>query len=177
MDKNSLHISDSGVYLIKYFEGLHDGNLHKIGLQPKMCPAGIWTVGYGYALVNKLNGKWLKGKDDYPLIAKQYPQFMDMTEQQAEALLKESLKIYEKKVKDNLRVSVTQYEFDSLVSHTYNTGGSATLFQLVNSKAPKEKILFWIETKYTTAGGVVKKGLVKRRKMEAVLYDKGVVKF
>lgn len=177
MSNTDLHISNVGVSLIKYFEGLHDGNLHKIGLQPKMCPAGVWTVGYGYALVNKLNGKWLKGKDDYPLIAKQYPQFMDMTEQQAEELLKESLKAYENKVKDKLKISVTQHEFDSLVSHTYNTGGSDTLFQLINSKAPKEKILLWIETKYTTAGGVVKRGLVKRRKMEATLYDTGVVKF
>jgi lysozyme len=27
------------------FEGLHDGDLKKIGLQPKKDPIGIWTEG------------------------------------------------------------------------------------------------------------------------------------
>ena len=35
--------SQKGINLIKYFESLHDGDLTEIGLQPKMCPAGIWT--------------------------------------------------------------------------------------------------------------------------------------
>ena len=35
--------SQIGISLIKHFEGLHDGDLKKIGLQPKKCPAGIWT--------------------------------------------------------------------------------------------------------------------------------------
>ena len=35
--------SQIGIDLIKHFEGLHDGDLKKIGLQPKKCPAGIWT--------------------------------------------------------------------------------------------------------------------------------------
>ena len=30
-----------------------------------MCPAGIWTVGLGHALINKKTGKWLKGQGDY----------------------------------------------------------------------------------------------------------------
>ena len=39
-----------GIELIKSFESLHDGDLSKIGLQPKMCPAQIWTEGYGRAM-------------------------------------------------------------------------------------------------------------------------------
>ena len=57
--------SSSGIALIAYFEQYHDGDLTKIGLQPKMCPAGIWTVGLGHALINKNTGKWLKGQQDY----------------------------------------------------------------------------------------------------------------
>ena len=34
-----------GIDLIKEFESLHDGDLKQVGLQPKMCPAGIWTEG------------------------------------------------------------------------------------------------------------------------------------
>ena len=80
MDK--LKTSKSGKDIIKYYEGLHDGNLKKIGLQPKMCPAGIWTVGWGYALVNKSTGKWLRGREDYNLIEKQYPEYSNMTIQE-----------------------------------------------------------------------------------------------
>ena len=52
--------SQVGINLIKHFEGLHDGDLKEIGLQPKKCPAGIWTQGYGSAMRDK-NGNFLKG--------------------------------------------------------------------------------------------------------------------
>jgi lysozyme len=40
-----MKISEKGLDLIKHFESLHDGDLTIVGLQPKMCPAGIWTEG------------------------------------------------------------------------------------------------------------------------------------
>ena len=46
-------ICNAAIDLVKSFEGIHDGDLTVIGLQPKMCPAGIWTVGYGRALRSK----------------------------------------------------------------------------------------------------------------------------
>ena len=49
-----------GIKLIKEFESLHDGDLKKIGLQPKMDPIGIWTEGYGRAMRDK-KGNFLKG--------------------------------------------------------------------------------------------------------------------
>ena len=55
--------SQKGINLIKYFESLHDGDLTEIGLQPKMCPAGIWTEGYGHA-IRDLKGQFFKGKDN-----------------------------------------------------------------------------------------------------------------
>jgi len=48
-----MKISKQGIELIKFFESLHDGNLSKIGLQPKLCPANIVTIGYGRALKDK----------------------------------------------------------------------------------------------------------------------------
>jgi lysozyme len=169
MDK--LKTSKSGKDIIKYYEGLHDGDLKKIGLQPKMCPAGIWTVGYGYALVNKNTGKWLKGNADYPLIEVQYPDYMNMTEVQAEKLLEYSLLKYENKVNKKLTLTVSQNMYDALVSHTYNTGGSDTLFRLVN-EGKTQAAADWIRTRYTTAEGVVMPGLVLRRKSEAILFLK-----
>lgn len=158
-----------GIELIKNFEGLHDGNLSKIGLQPKMCPANIWTIGWGYALVNKKTGKFLKGQEDYKLIAEQYPEYMNMTIEQATNLLGMSLAKYEDKVNKRLTVSVSQNQYDALVSHTYNTGGSDTLFKLVNTGKLKEAGE-WIKTKYITGGGKVLPGLVRRRKEESILF-------
>jgi lysozyme len=163
--------SEAGIDLIKHFEGLHDGDLKKIGLQPKMCPAGIWTVGYGYALVNKNTGQWLKGEKDFHLIAKQYPDYVNMTEIQAEKLLAWCLTKYEGIVLKKVKATITQNQFDALVSHTFNTGGSDTLFKLVNQGKIKEATE-WIRTKYTTGGGKVLPGLVRRRAAEAVLFSK-----
>ena len=71
-----------------------------------------------------------------------------------------------------MKVDVKQNEFDALVSHTYNTGGSTTLFRLVNAKADKDKIKNWFTTKYITANGKRLKGLVIRRQKEWLLYNK-----
>lgn len=38
------------------------------------------------------------------------------------------LPTYEKIVKNKINITLTQNQFDALVSHTYNTGGSDTLF-------------------------------------------------
>ena len=60
--------SSNGIAMIAMFEQYHDGDLSMIGLQPKMCPAGIWTVGLGHALINKETDKKIKGQQDYALI-------------------------------------------------------------------------------------------------------------
>ena len=51
LKRQEMRTSNKGIDLIKEFEGLHDGDLSIIGLQPKMCPAGIWTQGYGHAII------------------------------------------------------------------------------------------------------------------------------
>ena len=52
----------------------------------------------------------------------------------------------------NVKIPLTQNQFDALVSYTYNTGGSDTLFKLINQKAPEEQIRKWFETKYVGGG-------------------------
>lgn len=158
--------SQIGIDLIKHFEGLHDGDLKVIGLQPKMCPAGVWTEGYGRAMRDK-NGKFIRGIENKKLA---YSRITIKTEEQAQEALRKDLIYFEKIVLSKLKVSVKQQQFDALVSHTYNTGGSDTLFKLINKKAPSIQIKKWFETKYITAGGVVFKGLVERRKAESKLY-------
>ena len=128
---------------IKYFESIHDGNLTKIGLQPKLCPAGIWTVGWGHALY--FNGKPLKVAD-FDMIEKYFPQFSNMSLEQADALFEDDLVKFENLVNTKLKVQVTQNEFDALISFSWNCGYSETLFSLINSRSPKDVIGQWWRT-------------------------------
>ena len=87
-------------------------------------------------------------------------------------LLIEDLGVFERIVSSKIKIPLTQNQFDSLVSYTYNTGGSDTLFKLINRRAPDEQIRKWFETKYITANGVRLNGLVRRRKAESDLFFK-----
>jgi len=157
-----------GINLIKEFESLHDGDMSIIGLQPKMCPALVWTEGYGRAMRNK-DGVFLKGTKDKK---EAYANITINNEQEAEQALIEDLRVFEGIVSFKIKVPLTQNQYDSLVSYTYNTGGSDTLFKLINKKAPEEQIRKWFETKYVTANGVRMNGLVRRRKAESDLFFK-----
>jgi len=162
-----MRTDESGIDLIETFEGLHDGDLTIIGLQPKMCPAGIWTQGYGHAIVYK--GQFLKGKENRDLAFKLYTL---KNEDEAKALLIEDLLKYENKINREIKIKLNQNQFDALVSHTFNTGGSNTLFKLINEKADINIIKNWWTTKYISAGGKQLKGLILRRETEFNLYKK-----
>ena len=101
-----------GVSLIKQFEGLK--------LNAYLCSANVPTIGYGNTYY--LNGTKVKLGDK-------------ISQEQAEELLKDILKKFEAIVNRKLKVKVSQNQFDALVSHTYNTGGSDTLFRLINNGA------------------------------------------
>jgi len=141
-----MKISIAGIEIVKKFEGLC--------LQAYLCPAGVWTIGYGST---QISDRSVTPKD---VISKEI----------AEILLKNDLMRFEKIVNERINVRLNQNQFDALVSHTYNTGGSDTLFELINSKASDFAIRNWIETRYTTSKGILLPGLLKRRKEEAALY-------
>jgi len=144
-----MRISEEGKDLIKSFEGCR--------LNAYKCSAGVPTIGYGNTYYP--NGDKVQMSDVITL-------------QQAIELFDDLIVRYERIVNSKLKVEVKQNEFDALVSHTYNTGGSTTLFRLVNAKADKEKIKNWFTTKYITANGKRLKGLVIRRQKEWLLYNK-----
>ena len=144
-----MRISEEGKDLIKSFEGCR--------LNAYKCSAGVPTIGYGNTYYP--NGDKVQMGDVITL-------------EQAKELFDDLIVRYERIVNSKLKVDVKQNEFDALVSHTYNTGGSTTLFKLVNMEAPKEKIKNWFTTKYITANGKRLKGLVIRRQKEWELFNK-----
>jgi lysozyme len=137
------------INLIKKWEGCK--------LESYKCSAGHDTIGYGNTFYE--DGTKVKPGDK-------------ITQKRAESLLINLLPKFENIVNKKITVSLTQNQFDALVSYTWNTGGSDTLFNLINKKASDKEIRTWFETKYITAGGKQVKGLVNRRKDEANLYFK-----
>jgi len=144
-----MKVSQNGIELIKDFEGCK--------LKAYKCPAGVWTIGFG-------NTFYLDGSKV----------FMGQKISQAEAdiLLLKLLPKYEATVDRNIKVAVTQNQYDALVSFCWNCGSSDSLFRLVNQKATDEIIHKWWSTHYIMGGGKVLAGLVRRRKVEADLFVK-----
>ena len=165
-----MRASNSLINFIKEYETLHDGDLSKIGLQPKLCPAGYWTEGYGHVMI--INGK----QATYPMyrnIESVLPYSTIHTLADADNVLRNDVYIRELKVNNLLKVDVSQNEFDALVSHYFNCGYSETMYRLINSNACDSKVLEWFTTKYIKGGGVVLRGLQYRRNDEAEMFFKG----
>jgi len=157
--------SQIGIDLIKHFESLHDGDLSTIGLQPKMCPSRIWTEGWGRAM-RDYKGNFIKGIENKKLA---YSRISILTKEQADKALLEDLAPREFLVMQKLKVSVSQNVFNALVSHVYNTGGSDTLFRMINQKKSPKEIAAWNNGHYITSEGKKLSGLIKRRNAESKL--------
>lgn len=167
-----MKVSENALSIIKHYESLHDGDLSEIGLQPKMCPAGTWTEGYGHVILDDKNRR-IEGPDCYKR-ARKFSKIQ--TKEEAERILMRDLVQFEAIVSRNVSVVLKQHEFDALVSHTYNTGGSETLFELVNNSSD-EAVISWIKNRYITANGKKLRGLVLRRESEAILFETGKLNF
>ena len=171
-------INNKGIELIKHFESLHDGDLTLIGLQPKMCPAGIWTAGYGHALRTTDNTRFLKGAVDK---AEAYRQCTEMfhlaSESDAELLLHTDLQKFSNNVLDKTKgITLTDNQLAALVSFNYNCGdgnfAASTLLKKVNMGKFKEASSEFLKWDKATVNGVKKvlHGLTLRRIAESSLF-------
>lgn len=125
---------------------------------PYICPAGKWTIGYGFT--HYPDGRPVT-RDDKPI-----------TQAQADAMLITLLAEYEAPVSAMLRVPVSQGEFDALVDFAYNAGvenlRNSTLLRRLNSgdrMGAADEFDRWVY-----GGGVRLKGLEIRRKAEHDLF-------
>jgi len=124
-------------------------------LEAYKCSAGVWTIGYGNTFYK--DGTKVKEGDKLKLC-----EVVD--------LFNELLPKYESIVNKKIKVDLNQNQFDALVSHTYNTGGSNTLFRLINENASDSEIKSWWINRYITANGKKLNGLVNRRLEEYDLF-------
>ena len=171
-------IAAKAIELIKHYEGIHDGDLKTIGLQPKACPVGIWTVGYGRALTHPKTGKFLKGIADKAVALSLYP---SLTEQQATEMLKEDLSRFESSVRHLVKKPINEEQMGACVSLCYNIGvgnftKSSVLRHINNSKMDlaAEAFLLWNKGNIDADPELeVLPGLTFRRRSERHLFLTG----
>lgn len=137
--------SDKGIALIKSFEGCR--------LKAYKCVSTekYYTIGYGHY-----------GAD----VSKD----MTITQAQADIFLKADLSKFEKAVNAYTKYGFNQNQFDALVSFTYNCG----VGNLANLTKNGKRTIAQISTAipfYNKSGGVVLRGLTRRRNAEKTLFD------
>lgn len=141
-----MKISKQGIELIKKYEGFKP--------YAYLCPAGVVTIGYGHTRGVRLG--------------------QTCTEAEAEQFLREDLEIAEAEVnKVANEVKLTQGNFDSLVSFTFNLGArnfnTSTLRKKVLNN-PADTTIMGEFGKWVYVKGKISPGLQRRRLEESKLY-------
>lgn len=124
---------------------------------------GYLTIGYGHLLDRS------ELRSEVVLVGGvEYNYWDGLTEEVARELFDEDLDWAENAVNRHTRVQLNQNQFESLVSFTFNVGGSAfrtsTLLKLLNKGQYNEvpgQLSRWIRS-----GGVIMQGLINRRNHE-----------
>jgi lysozyme len=146
-----MKLDENGYKLICEFEGLM--------LKPYLCSAKIPTIGYGNTYYP--NGIRVTLLDK--AITKEY----------AFEIFKEIADKFAKRVASMVKKPLTQNQFNSLVSFTYNVGTGAfstsTLLKKVNAN-PNDLTIRTEFMRWNKANRVVVNGLTRRRKKESDLY-------
>ncbi len=161
-----MKMSEKGLDLIRAVEGYHqkqkDGSC-----KAYLCPAGVWTVGYGCTEGVTANTHW--------------------TREEAEDGLRREMAKHEANVHRLVTVPLTQGQFDALVSLCYNIGAGnlkkSNLLKHLNSGDYARAASHFADFKYAKVSGDTAKhykvkdgtsvalaGLVTRRAAEAQLF-------
>lgn len=136
-----MKISETGLNLIKQFEGCH--------LTAYKDPEGIPTIGYGHTKDVKLGQK--------------------ITQAQADEYLRQDVASAEKAV-SKYKYDYNINQFSALVSFTYNCGAK-NLKKITNSGTRTLAQISARLPNYNKADGKVLSGLVRRRAAEKRLFD------
>jgi lysozyme len=140
-----MHISETGLALIRQFEGLR--------LRAYRDAVGVATIGYGTTRGVKMG--------------------QEISKERAEELLREDVARFEGYIEALVGVPLTQGQWDALSSFVYNLGPGAleksTLLRLLNAgdySGAAAQFDRWVY-----ASGKKLSGLVKRRAAERALFE------
>ena len=166
-----MKLSEAGANLMHQYEGYRT--------KPYLCPAHIWTIGYGHVLYQeqiRLPVVRVEGKDT-PMIRKEMPLKPEdnrvWTKEEIEKLFADDVASFERGV---LRLAPTllnrQGAFDACVSFAFNAGLGNFQRSTIRMKANRREWEAAAEAfmQWTKGGGKELPGLVKRRKAEKALF-------
>jgi len=165
-----MKLSKAGADLMHRYEGYRN--------KPYLCPAHIWTIGYGHVLYQDQIRLPVVRKEGYTgMLRNEYPLRQEdsrvWTKEEIEKLFADDVASFERGV---LRLAPTvlgrQGAFDACVSFAFNAGlgnfQRSTIRMKINRgewEAAAEAFMQW-----TKGGGKELPGLVKRRKAEIALF-------
>ena len=165
-----MKLSKAGADLMHQYEGCRN--------KPYLCPAHIWTIGYGHVLYqDQIRLPMVSKEGQSTMIRKEYPLKQEdnrvWSKEEIEKLFSDDVSLFERGV---LRLAPTlssrQGAFDACVSFSFNAGlgnfQRSTIRMKVNRgewEAAAEAFMQW-----TKGGGRELPGLVKRRKAEKALF-------
>lgn len=146
---------------LKKFEGLR--------LKAYLCPAGVWTIGYGHT-----------GSDVY--------EGMVITLEGAEAILDKDLDYFEKFIEENMTAKMTDNQFSAMVSLAFNIGTGNPMatkrkrgfywsslrrkFEAGDIDGASKVFLLYCKARDPKSGQlIILRGLQKRRQFEKDLFD------
>lgn len=152
----SMQLDEAGKNLIKSFEGLR--------LFAYLDKAGVWTIGYGATYY--LGGKPVKKGD------------VLSSKAAADQLFDNTIATYQDAVNHHVKVPLSQPQYNSVVSFTFNEGigalaGSTLLIKLNESdyQGAADEFLKWDKiTDPETKQKVTSADLLSRREMERKLF-------
>jgi lysozyme len=147
-----MKVNADGYALLKKFEGCV--------LKAYKCPAGVWTIGFGNTFYE--DGTKVKEGDV-------------ITQQRADELAKFIVEQFANSIRPMIQKTLTENQFSACVSLAYNigTGGfnKSSVLRKVNAN-PQDPTIADSFRLWNKGGGVVLKGLVRRRESEIELYFK-----
>ena len=137
--------------LIKDFEGCR--------LEAYLCPAGVWTIGYGHTGSSVTEG-------------------LKITQADADALLLSDVERFARAVDTQIKVKLSNNQRCALISFVFNVGVGAlhesTLRRRLNNGEDPIKVAMEELPRWNKGDGKILEGLVRRRKAEVDLFCHGV---
>lgn len=148
-------LTDAGANLIRYFEGCHR-SVGEGRYRAQLCPAGTLTIGYGHTNAS--------GREITPNTVWAHEQCL--------MVFGEDMKKYEDTIRRLVKMPLSPYQFDAMVSFAFNVGEGnllkSALLKKINTAdwdgAAQEF------TRWSKGGGQEFSGLVRRRAIEALLF-------
>ena len=165
-------VPQEAIELIKSFEGIPDGDPATVNIDAYLCPADVWTIGWGHAIVD--GGTQLKGAANKARARALYPG--GITRAQAETLLHADLIPRAASVASLVKLALNDGQFGALIALVFNIGAAnfaaSTLLRKLNLGdviGAADQFLAWDKAR---VGGVLQPlaGLTRRRKAERALF-------